>query len=418
MTRDPRPTQTKVKHEILQQYLQTWGGIITHGLRNTFMKLYSKGEGSSFSAHFSYVDCFSYRGRYEDEQNGSLAYGSPIIGIRELDKLKSMVKESFGFSITTSIILAEEQPKTYHDLLETLEMTGYRSRVEEKPPHVHAEDGQIFVLKGDYRQYIDEILQFTGRQYHWSFYFLDPFGARGLDLGTVSKIISQDHCDTIIYYPYLDIQKKSGSILADNPEHSHHKHLRYIDQMYGSDQWRDSALTDIQTSIDPMPRLVDRYSETLVAVDDKLAIKRIPLSFEDKDRTLYYLFLSTHDGTGALRMNEILDMASIKEFDYRSEKRTLKPTQQLSLFSDAELSKLAQTNPNRPTVPEVDLANLSNQLAQTYSHSTIRFRDLLKVMADSPYYVSDIQDAIKRLKKGQRVEFEGSLRNSTLIQFH
>ena len=30
---EPRPTQTKVKHTILEKYLKAWGGIIVNGLR-------------------------------------------------------------------------------------------------------------------------------------------------------------------------------------------------------------------------------------------------------------------------------------------------------------------------------------------------------------------------------------------------
>jgi hypothetical protein len=50
---EPRNTQTRVKHEILSRYLDTWGGIIVGGLTKARKPL---------DWHFVYVDCFSYLG--------------------------------------------------------------------------------------------------------------------------------------------------------------------------------------------------------------------------------------------------------------------------------------------------------------------------------------------------------------------
>ncbi|NOY98878.1 MAG: hypothetical protein GXP40_06715, partial [Chloroflexi bacterium] len=49
-----RDTQTRVKHEILAKYLDTWGGIIVNGLTK---------RRQLQQWHFVYVDCFAFSGK-------------------------------------------------------------------------------------------------------------------------------------------------------------------------------------------------------------------------------------------------------------------------------------------------------------------------------------------------------------------
>ena len=83
----PRNTQTRVKHEILSRYLDTWGGIIVGGLTKARKPL---------DWHFVYVDCFSYLGKYPGEKEDTYHHresevdGSPLIGIKALDRLLSL----------------------------------------------------------------------------------------------------------------------------------------------------------------------------------------------------------------------------------------------------------------------------------------------------------------------------------------
>lgn len=86
-----RDTQTEVKHQILSKYLDTWGGIILNpGMRSRFKQSRKRSD-----LHFVYVDCFSYVGRYAGDKHRSeeVVFGSPVIGIRCLDKLAESAKK-------------------------------------------------------------------------------------------------------------------------------------------------------------------------------------------------------------------------------------------------------------------------------------------------------------------------------------
>lgn len=414
MSHDPRPVPTRVKHEILQQYLETWGGIISHGLLNRYQQHIQRGSSQNFSSNFVYVDCFSFTGKYGDEIQ-STRYGSPVIGIRELDKIQEYMLKNYGFHITINVILSEKKEKEFKTLLDTLTGCGYQNRVITNPNLNSLTDRAIAVFKGDYRTHLNEILKFTSRPYTWSLFFLDPYGFQGIDLSSISRIVKMQYTDAIIYYPYLPIQQKTGSVIADNPNHPHYRHLKYIDQMYGTPEWRKQTMADIENKIDPMPDLVNLYRKTLEGLDEELAVKRIPLYFSDRDRELYNLFLTTHDGTGALKMNEILDGASIRQFDYRQEHRLMKThPYQKSMFSVGEM---VRDHPERPGPPEVDIDALANELHKRFRGKQMTYRDLLKHMCNEPYYVEDVSQAVKKLKQNKKVSHSGTLRHSTQLIF-
>jgi three-Cys-motif partner protein len=165
---------------------------------------------------------------------------------------------------------------------------------------------------------------YTGQNYTWSFYLLDPYGPLGIPLNTVKAIISQTHNDVMINFPYMDLHRKSGPAARNDPEQE--KHNQYYDAMYGSQRWRQIAtkyygeLSDRRKAA--MEReLVDEYKNVLQEQDNEVAIKTIRLQFPDMQRTMFYLFLTTHDPTGALALNEILDEAKYTEFELREKRR-------------------------------------------------------------------------------------------------
>ncbi len=409
MVDDPRKIATRIKHEIIKEYLQAWGGIIVHGLRSYF-------SDPNFMTHFVYVDCFSFTSKYTSGK--SVAYGSAVIGIQELDKLQNWVLETYSYRLTRNAILVEENAEYFEQLLDTLTELGYEDRIVVNPADLNAlSDGQIALFQSDYRMQINKILHFTSH-YVWSFYLLDPYGPRGIDLQSVSKVIRQKRTDSIIYFPYLDLQRKTGLLLK--PEvtlrKANNKQLIQYDKLFGSTDWRQLTVDEHEKQKDVMDMLILYYRNVLRGVDSDLAVKHIPLKFDSKQRTKYVLYLTTHDGTGALRMNEILGNATIREFDYRTEQRIAKqvPPTQMSMFT---LEETKNDHPDRPAVPEVDIQVLSNRMINVFKGRNITLRDIYKEMADMAYFVDDIRETLKELKKNNRITFTGSLRNKTKIHF-
>jgi hypothetical protein len=345
---EPRPTQTKVKHTILEKYLKAWGGIIVNGLRD---------QGKDI--HFIYIDCNASFGRYNGELEDSVVrretqtiWGSPIIGVQALDGQADWITKDTGINVRTNSILIEMDSNPYNELKRSLEMAGLGHRVRETDNFAALKNGEIAILQTDSTTMASKLTNYTQSGYKFSFFVLDPFGPTPLNF--VHEIIRRPRHDVIIYMPYLDLHKKSGLVPKQNRSSTDEKLLRNYNEMFGNEEWQSivreldsSEMRRGQESLAIAPQtteaikagtleldLINAYKKSLLSIDNTLTVKSIGLHFPDKNRTMYYLYLTTHDPTGALKMNEILSEAGYQEYELRWNLRQAKkqPTGQLILF--------------------------------------------------------------------------------------
>ena len=185
-----RPIQTKVKHEILAEYLAKWGEIIITGLKG-HAKSYNE-AGYPFKARFAYVDCFANTGmNAPDTGKNEPTLGSAILGVQALDEIKNRALRDIGFELPVISFLIERDAKLYNELRENLVSQGYGSRIHEGFELSALRPDAIVLINGDYLSYLNELLSFTGGNYTWAFYLLDPYGPMGIPLDAVGRIISQ-----------------------------------------------------------------------------------------------------------------------------------------------------------------------------------------------------------------------------------
>ena len=230
-----RSTQTQVKHEILSRYLDTWGGIIINGLRHAKHQYLWK---------FIYVDCFSYKGKYSGDQENNFrqdasidpVYGSPIIGIRALDKLANYAA-NLGIQIETNTILIEKKPTYYRDLKITLHECGFDKRVKETLDFSNLNNGEIAIINGDAIDLGTKLTTFTNGSKNWAFYFIDPFGASGIPYDFVKMIVERKHHDVMINFIYEDLERKAGMALNNNLSSQHKQLVGYCEKAFGSKVW-------------------------------------------------------------------------------------------------------------------------------------------------------------------------------------
>ncbi|MCY4023347.1 MAG: three-Cys-motif partner protein TcmP [Anaerolineaceae bacterium] len=408
-----RPIQTRVKHEILAEYLAKWGEIIITGLKD-HAKSYIE-AGYPFKARFAYVDCFANSGMNAPDIGGNEpTLGSAILGIQALDEIKNKSQRIIGFELPVISFLIERDKQVYGELLETLLSLGYGSRIREGLELSALSPDDIVLINDDYQNHLDSLLTFTGKNFTWAFYLLDPYGSQGIPLSAVERVISQPKTDVMINYPFLELQRKSRSAVDNVPAHIPHNH--HHDQMYGGREWRQIAAKyyrDLTKEWRPMMEgeLIELYQLTLQELDPELALKTIRLLFTDKDRTMFYLLLTTHDPTGALALNEILDNAESREYELREEhKNVVKKQGQLSLFESG------MDDPAKPTAKNPDHTHIANLIYERCKEERIWFREVLRRMSDDPYYYGDIREAMKKLKKDKRVSYK-ILRNSMDMSF-
>ncbi len=138
---------SRVKHEILKNYLAPWAKIL-----------------GSANERLAYVDCFAGRGVYADE-NGQLLPGSPVIALRVA---KELVQKGNVKSFVLHFV--EKNPKVATQLRASLnDEGGIPGIVDYQVTEATAED------------FVDNLISFIGRSGPGgriipAFFFIDPFG--------------------------------------------------------------------------------------------------------------------------------------------------------------------------------------------------------------------------------------------------
>lgn len=440
---EPRKTQTRVKHEILARYLATWGGIVVNGLS-------SRRQQQDW--RFIYVDCFSSIGQYAGEHEDNVlgrscqpVYGSPVIGIHELDKLAEYARKK-GIGLQTNTILIEEKPTRAADLQETLRHIGLGPRVRTTTDFPSLSNGEIAVVCGNCLNMADDLIAYTTGGCSWAFYLLDPYGPSGIPHDFVQAIIRQEHHDVMINFIYEDLLRKTGMCLRNDLEAPHQQLVDYWTLAFGSEQWKDiarRALLGIDSQnnwYDSLPNgifpdgakvgfsftdeqmiqvkeweFVNAYKDVLQSMDPDLAIKLVDLRFCDRERTMFYLFLTTHDATGALSLNKILYDAKYLEFELRNRlgiaKKTTPPPGQLSLF-DIEPTVPEPSMSSRPTTEEV-----AGIVLRQLAGRSVTKREVYRELVDELFFPTEVDKALRLLRDTSRAHFEGQLQHKTRIDF-
>jgi three-Cys-motif partner protein len=437
---EPRNTQTRVKHEILSEYLDAWGGIIVGGL---------KGSRRQGDWHFVYVDCFSYLGKYAGEKEDDFqnketktVYGSPIIGIKALDKLLSHAQR-LGVSIKVNTILVEKDKRKFDELKITLQESGYSQRVVETCEFDRMINGQISIVNSDSTLIIDSLLAYTTNPSTWAFYLIDPYGPSGIPYNFVQKVVIREHHDVMINFIYEDLPRKGGLALKDDIKPELKLQVDNWTNAFGSDVWikiaqktvfadeenieikdvlreyrSDIAFSKEEIAAIKEQKFVDAYRNVLHSMDPSLAIKLVNLQFGDKNRTMFYLFLTTHDPTGALKLNHVLSDAKYLEHELRYRlqiaKRTAPPPEQPMLLPlrEEEIKAPESEKPPRPSSEEI-----GKFLLGQLSGKHVTKKDVYKELANTFYFSEEIDKALRYLRREGKAHFVDPLKHKTLINF-
>lgn len=412
-----REIQTRVKHEILRQYLIKWYSIITGGLANR-LKANPKLR-DRFQAQFIYVDYFAYSGAYED--GGVAVDGSPVIGIKALDNLKThFSSKTDGLIPWTAAILFEEDENTFQELVVRLSALGWRDRLKRLDKQESLKDGDIGLICGDSSQYVDRVLNYVeSTKNTYTFHFIDPYGFRAVERDNIQRIVASKGADCIINMMFDPIYRFLKPAAQEVAGASEKVKAEYYDKYFGTLIWREIA-QELQTGVidgaQAEQKLVHAFESILKNADDTLGVKRIRLQFAERDKTYYHLFLTTHDPYGAFAMNEVLSDAEIRQYDYREELRHMRkrgPQTAFDFLDELEDEK-------RPKEAEPDFDGLAESILEKCRGRVLTYREVLLTMINSPHSRSDIGKALGRLRDQNRAFFDNvpsKISRNTVIRF-
>jgi three-Cys-motif partner protein len=356
---------TQIKHRILQEYLRAWGGIIC--LKNRQVNL-------------AFIDTCAGPGSYQDTKNQGLAEGSPLIALRTLNVLKNDSRFA-GKPINTKSLFIEKVPK-FASALETLLKSNDTL-------------GEYYEIK---RAKFEDVLGYvlTFSQNNFAFIFADPFGPSSIPFKSISKVVSQKHCDTLINFPLYSIQKWGG-LIGDYENIGQAKKVAYVTDFFGCDEWINvyqkyhgtAALED---------ELLKLYTGNLKSL--KVMVSDIPLQYEQKERTLFHLIFTTHNLAGLMAMKET--MGSAKEHETMLREQSKHPGQ--ISFGEVNNAWLVSKTVNSRITPE----EIANQIISTLGTGIFKRRQIYEMfISDTPYLPSEINKALTILKKQGKATYFG-----------
>jgi three-Cys-motif partner protein len=273
MTTDHAPEKwvyqqhTRVKHELLQQYLGGWLRIL--GQRNK--KLFI-------------MDGFAGRGEYA---GGSP--GSPIIILR---KAKELISEHNVSQVICGFV--EKDSENFANL---------RSVIDRIKPS----DPSIAVLaprNAEFEEVAGDAITWLQRSQIPSFWFIDPFGFTGMPFETIRSIMSLDRSEVFITLMTRDMNRFLTRINLE----------QVYDQLLASGEWREAIGSGTQ-SMSSERQLRDLYVHELRAIGCMVTAFRV--SMDERRQTLYYMVHATKHPKGRWLMKDVMHGEGVNRlFEY------------------------------------------------------------------------------------------------------
>ena len=196
--------QTKIKHEILQSYIETWATI-----------LFQQQKKMRLPQQLTYFDGFCGPGKYwKDKDRKELVNGSPLIVGEIANKLIS-IDNSRRFSIYC-IDAKKEHCDYLKDKLEV--MNRYRQTWE-------VEEGKFSDKANEF------ILQLKERNIESTpiFFFVDPFGYKDIPIDILHRLLKIEMAELFINFMIYDIiRAASNSLMYSN-----------LDELFGCDDYKN-----------------------------------------------------------------------------------------------------------------------------------------------------------------------------------
>ena len=260
----PRPTPTlwplephsRIKHEILRQYINAWLPIMTRGSQRVVI-----------------VDGFAGPGEYSGGEPGSpLIMLNSCLGHRDNPSSRSVVVFQF----------IEEWPDRASHLQQLI------NRLGEMPKHV-----KVDVVSGRYEAHFSRLLDGlmgTGEGLAPTFAFIDPFGYSQASMTLTGKFLQFRRCEVLVYMP-LPFVSRFVDLNGQEPA---------MDSLFGCEDWRAARRVRGEARRNC---LRDLFEKQLRASGSEF-VERFEI--ETRGGGGYYLFFGTTHLKGVERMRAVL----------------------------------------------------------------------------------------------------------------
>ncbi len=334
---------TRVKHEILQKYISGWIRIL-----------------GKWNRRVCYFDCFAGRGEYEDGSKGS-----PLIAMEKA----SALKKQFDYLDRIECVFIERDSDNYKNLKFLVE-------IEKNDNPEKYEKISIEPINNEFANVCENILKKLRDDPAPSFFFIDPFGFKGVPFDLIKKILSIEKTEVFITFMIRDVNRFLESS----------KHRISIEELYGTDNVQE-ILGKRYAGIDKEDALLSLYRDRLHNGANVKYTFPFKVSMDKTQQTTYYLIHATNHPKGCELMKEIMFRVGTEgRFGY------LGPAEgQMTLMQCDDLSKFKNFLMNRFK-------------DQTLSYQNVRYKTLMGVLFIQKHY----RQALKELSNEGKILIKGA----------
>ncbi len=257
---------TQIKHKLLSKYIVPWSKILG--------KFYN----------LIIFDCFAGRGRYKDGEDGS-----PLIIMKTIAKIKKNLKTS---PKKIKCVFIEKSEKNFQNLEKEIN--------QERVLNPKKYNGwlEIECYCDKYENVVNTYFNNISERLDPSFFFLDPFGFKGIPFELIRRIMSKKRMEIFITFMVKDINRfmefleKSSNSFA-------------IKKLFGSEDV-SKIIHEKYSNFSKDHAILKLYTELLKKSANVKYIIPYKISADDREETLYYLIHCSNHPLGCEIMKEIM----------------------------------------------------------------------------------------------------------------
>lgn len=288
---------TRVKHELLRQYIPTWMKILFWNNKNYNLPQY-----------LTYFDGFCGPGVYYcDNSKSENCDGSPVIVAKIANDLINDDKQR-----KVTMFCIDKNKRCVESLQNILAPINFHNQFWE-------------VYQGDFEHTINSLLdvieQSPAKKYPM-FFFVDPFGYSGFSMQTLKRILSYPRSELFINFMVYDV------VRFWEQDHAEQAML----ELFGSEEYKD-----VDKAQNPEQRqmfFINLYSKNLKHIAQAQYVMPFRVNTPGQgDRPRYYLIHASRHIKALKVMKD--GMARVSDVKYRFEAIGVNSSQ-MSLFEDPE----------------------------------------------------------------------------------
>ena len=362
---------TQVKNQILQTCLKAWGGIII-----------VSNPGRQVRLAFADTCCGSGLYQPSEDAEPDIEYdsGSALIGLDVLDGLLTYGEER-GSDVRARALFINEDASELETLQEAI---GQQDLAHQIPYRV---------LPNRLADVVPRVREFCAERF--SFILIDPYGPKAIPLSVVSQLVSLSRADCLINFPYYSVHKWVGWLDSGEEE----SRLEIVDRLLGGTAWRDIARQKQHDGALLEQAILDHFMARLTNLG--VGVIAIPMSFEDRDRTMYHLLFTSRNTAGLASAKKELQKGAAYQ---AALKKQLKARKKKQLAFDFE----AYEDDGEPEDP-VDLERLADDLREHFKGTSVTHDEVIRYGLQKPSVLeSHVKKALTRLKQIKMAESTGS----------